>query len=239
MKMKKLAAAVACAAACVALMPGIANASAGPAGPCNVPSYSGNVPSYHGNVPSYCNVPSPDSKFPNTATPSYDGNFHAPSAGYVDGTKSAPINLGGVTVNVIGHGGDIKVPTVTDTQASNAKFNDGWASPASKSLVVEPTSYKGATSATLIFNLGEKYEGAEVKVFAQHGDGTTDVYTGSKVSDKLSTVEIGKFSVFTVAVKVPAKDDKGNDKVKQNNSKTSPDTALTVSAIAEFFSKLF
>ena len=225
MKLKKLAAAVACAAACVALMPGIANAT---------PSYDGNIPSYNGNVPSYNG-----SNTPNTAAPSYDGNFHAPSAGYLDGATSAPIDLGGVTVNVIGHGGDIKVPTVTDTQASNAKFNDGWASPASKSLVVEPTSYKGATSATLIFNLGEKYEGAEVKVFAQHEDGTTDVYTGSKVSNKLSTVEIGKFSVFTVAVKVPAKDDKGNDKVKQNNSKISPDTALTVSAIAEFFSKLF
>lgn len=208
MKLKKLAAAVACAAACVALMPGIANAAA------YVPSYDGNIPSY-------------------------DGNFHAPSAGYLDDATSAPIDLGGVTVNVIGHGGDIKVPTVTDTQASNAKFNDGWAAPASKSLVVEPTSYKGATSATLIFNLGEKYEGAEVKVFAQHEDGTADVYTGSKVSDKLSTVEIGKFSVFTVAVKVPTKDDKDNDKVKQNNSKISPDTALTISAIAEFFSKLF
>lgn len=219
MKLKKVVAVAACAAALLSVS-GVAYAdNLGPGqNDAGTPSYSGSLPSTGGD--------SADGY-----TPSYD--WHAPSAGYTDGTESAPVSLGaGVTVNVIGYGGDIKTPQISDTQASNTQLNDGWLAPASKSLVVEPTSYRGATSAKLIFNLGDKYEGAEVKVFAQHQDGTTDVYNGTKVSNKISTVEISKFSVFTVAVKPAPKDG-------ANKSLTSPNTAVTVEAVADFLANIF
>lgn len=212
MKKKAMVSALA-AVAMMAVMPGVANAE-------NAPSYENNYnPSYEYQLPD-----------------------HAPSYGYSDGARSADIDLGGgVKVVVIGHGGDIQAPATTSTQASNTVLNDGWVAPTAKSLVVEPTSsaawngksYKGAKSATLIFNLGDKYEGAEVKVFAQHGDNTTDVYTGTKVSGKISTVEVSKLSTFTVVVK-PASGTKG-----KNTSSKSPVTGVLLADVAEYVADLF
>lgn len=220
--MKKAMVAAVAAVAMMAAVPGVANASD-----------TGYVPSYDGSY-----------------TPSYEGNVpeHAPSMGYVDGARTADVDLGGgIKVAVVGHGGDLQAPKTTSKQAKGTDLKDGWVAPASKSLIVEPTysnaKTKGATSATLYINLGDKYEGAQVKVFAEHGPEwfinqnpeytKTDVYEGT-TNGKLATVEVPEFSTFTIAVKGGKGGTNG-----VNTSSKSPVTGVNFADIADYVADLF
>lgn len=196
-------------------------------------------------------TPAPDANYTSDGYTQSDHSIRC----YAPEVRTANIDLGnGVSAVVIAHGGSIEEPDITATQAKNTSINAGWEAPAPRSLVIKPTEKNGATSATIIYNLGEKYNGYSTKVFAEHGDGTTDVYDGSQVTDKLATVEATKLSTFTLVVRqlTPGQTDDTTTsisnptttpvttpvkKTTSNTSAKSPQTGLFF--FADLFADLF
>lgn len=84
-------------------------------------------------------------------------------------------------------------------------------------------------SLTLTFGLGEKYAGATVDVYIQHGDGTTDVQEGLTVAaDGTLTITVDKLSIFSLVVD----DSTATGATGADNGSTSPKTGVDMTTVA-------
>lgn len=147
--------------------------------------------------------------------------FNSPAGTTVTGSNGVALSVSG---NISGDGFVHVVPT--DQKAKNVPEG---VTPLASFQVTKDDAVVIDGQLSFVFSVGQRYAGATVTVYIEHGDGDTEIQTATVAADGTVTIAVDELSIYSIVVDESTIPAKGS---ATDTSAISPQTNATVAPVA-------